>query len=86
MSIRPTAYERKVLMTTTFVAACICFAPGEFVAGGILLFVTLAQAARHRQLSTREASEAKAARSVAAAPAEEDRDDDDPSVAGHLGT
>jgi hypothetical protein len=34
--------ERKVFAITTFVSACICLAPGEWVSGGVLLAVSAA--------------------------------------------
>jgi hypothetical protein len=35
-----TATEKKALTLTTFAAACICFAPAEFVSGTMLLIAS----------------------------------------------
>ena len=49
------ATERKVIVITTFVAACICFAPGQWVSGGALLLASAALFQWHRVKLRREA-------------------------------
>jgi hypothetical protein len=48
------ATERKVLTVSTFVAACICFAPGDMVSGGMLLVASLALVQYDRVMLRRE--------------------------------
>jgi hypothetical protein len=55
-------------MTSTFVAACVCFAPGEFVAGGVLVLATAVLYAWHRHHTKREAPPAAGGAGAGPAP------------------
>jgi hypothetical protein len=50
-----TPEDRRAVIGCVFASACILFAPGEFRAGGFLVFVTLVLAGWHIRLSRREA-------------------------------
>lgn len=53
MVLQPT--ERRALTLSAFVAACICFAPGQVVSGAFLLLVSLLLYRWDRRQSAREA-------------------------------
>jgi hypothetical protein len=55
------ATERKALTLTTFVAACVCFAPAEIVSGIFLLLVSLLLFRWDRAMLLREASSSSSA-------------------------
>jgi len=50
----PDAAERKVLIVTTFVSACIALAPQEWTSAGVLLVATALMYFNDRRLTTRE--------------------------------
>lgn len=58
MVLHPT--ERRALTLSTFVAACICFAPGQVVSGAFLLLVSLLLFRWDRRQSAREAGAGEA--------------------------
>lgn len=61
------ATERKVLTITTFVSSCICFAPGEWVSGLVLLIASGVMYRWYRLQARREEA-AKPAPAPAPAP------------------
>ena len=50
----PDAAERKVLIVTTFVSACIALAPQEWTSAGVLLVATALMYFNDRRLTKRE--------------------------------
>ncbi len=62
--------ERRAIIGCVFASACILFAPGEFRAGGCLVFATAVLTFRHVVLSRREAQNKPPA---PAAPASADK-------------
>ncbi len=54
------ATERKVFVIASFVSACICFGPRQWVSGGILVVMSVSLAIWDMRVSKREAAEAKA--------------------------
>jgi hypothetical protein len=69
MMTMPDAAERKVLMITTFVSACIALAPQEWTSAGVLLVATGLMFLNDRRLAKREKAASPAPASAAAAPA-----------------
>ena len=64
----PDAAERKVLIITTFVSACIAFAPMEWTSAGVLLVATGLMFLNDRRLTKREKAASPAPASAVAAP------------------
>jgi hypothetical protein len=50
------ATERRTLITTTFTAACICFAPAQIISGVVLLFAALVLYLWDQRMLRREAA------------------------------
>ncbi len=67
----PDAAERKVLIITTFVSACIALAPMEWTSAGVLLTAAVLMFFNDLRLTKREKAASPApAGAVAAPPAE----------------
>jgi hypothetical protein len=60
MTKMPDAAERKVLMITTFVSACIALAPQEWTSAGVLLVASGLMFLNDRRLTKREKAAATA--------------------------
>jgi len=65
------ATERKVFAFSTFVAACICFGPRQWVSGAALLVVSVVLFIHDRRLSRREKMRENTAAKEALAPTSE---------------
>jgi hypothetical protein len=64
----PDAAERKVLIITTFVSACIALAPQEWTSAGVLLVTSGLMFLNDRRLTKREKAANPAPASAVAAP------------------
>ena len=73
----PDAAERKVLIVTTFVSACIALAPQEWTSAGVLLLASALMYFNDRRLTKRE----NAAKSSVIVPAPEPSEPAAPLVA-----